>query len=388
MTISENNDTINDILRSVESICKEFPEKYWLEMDRLQAYPTSFVDTLTKSGYLNVLIPTEYGGAGLNLYTAAKILEKIHECGCNASAAHAQMYTMGTLLKYGTSSQKETWLTQIAEGKLRLQAFGVTEPDAGTDTSSIQTTAEKNGNRYIVNGQKIWTSRALHSDLMVLLARTKPKNEIKSRSDGLSLFLIDIRKCQGNGLTIKPIETMINHSTTEIFFNDLEIPQSSLIGIENQGFKQVLNSMNAERILIAAECIGDSNWFIRKAVDYAKNRTVFGKQIGENQGVQFPLAKCYAETAAAKLAVFHAARQYDDGINCGTEANLAKLLAAEASWNSANACLQTHGGFGFAKEYHIERKFRETRLYQVAPISTNFILSYISEHELGLPRSF
>ena len=388
MIVTQDDETIDQILSSVESICKKYPEKYWLELDKAQSYPTEFVKSMTESGHLNALIPTKYGGAGLSLLIAARILEKIHQSGCNAAAAHAQMYTMGSILKYGSEAQKSKWLPLIAKGEVRLQAFGVSEPEAGTDTSSISTTAIRKENKYILNGQKIWTSRALHSDLMILLAKTKSKNERNSKSDGLSLFLIDIRESLGSGMTIRPIETMINHSTTEVFFDNLEISHDSLIGKENDGFKQVLNSMNAERILIAAECIGDSNWFIQKAVGYAKDRKVFNKRIGENQGIQFPISRCYAETEAAKLAVYNAATLYDSGRACGTEANIAKLLAADASWNSANVCLQTHGGFGFAKEYHIERKFRETRLYQVAPISTNFILSHIAEHKLGLPRSF
>ncbi len=388
MTFEEQDEIVAQILASVGAICKKYPESYWLKLDKDQSYPTEFVESMSESGYLNILIPNKYGGAGLNLFCAAKILEKIHENGCNAAAAHAQMYTMGAILKFGSDYQKEKWLPKIAKGDVRLQAFGVTEPDAGTDTSSIKTTATKKGSKYIINGKKIWTSRAMHSDLMLLLARTRPKKNATSRSDGLSLFLIDIRKAQKEGMTIRPIDTMINHSTTEIFFDNVEIPSDDLVGRENEGFKQVLNSMNSERILIAAECIGDSKWFIKKAVNYANNRVVFGKKIGQNQGVQFPISRCYAETEAARLTVYNAAKKYDGGENCGAEANISKFLAAEASWNAANMCLQTHGGFGFAKEYHIERKFRETRLYQVAPISTNFILSYIAEHTLGLPRSF
>lgn len=388
MTFIENDEITTQILISVDAICKKYPEKYWMGLDKYGSHPTEFVKTMTNSGCLNILIPKEYGGSGLNLVTAAKILEKIHENGCNAAAAHAQMYTMGSILKYGSETQKEKWLPLIANGEIRLQAFGVTEPAAGTDTTSIITTATKHGDKYVLNGQKIWTSRALHSDLMLILARTKSKEERNSKIDGLSLFLIDIREACERGMIIKPIDTMINHSTTEVFFDNLEIPLDSLVGRENEGFKQVLNSMNAERVLIAAECIGDSNWFIDKAITYANNRDVFGRKIGRNQGVQFPISKCYAETQAARLTVFNAANRYDSEVDCGTEANIAKYLAAEASWNSANMCLQTHGGFGFAKEYHIERKFRETRLYQVAPISTNFILSYIAEHKLGLPRSF
>ncbi len=388
MTLEEQNEIIRQILTSVDAICKKYPESYWLKLDKDQSYPTEFVKALTKSGHLSILIPNKYGGAGLNLFCATKILEKIHENGCNAAAAHAQMYTMGAILQYGSNYQKEKWLPKIAKGEIRLQAFGVTEPDAGTDTSSISTTAIKKGSKYIINGKKIWTSRAMHTDLMLLLARTKSKKNILSKTDGLSLFLIDIREAQKQGMTIRSIDTMINHATTEIFFDNLEIENGDLLGKENEGFKQVLNSLNSERILIAAECVGDSKWFIKKAVNYANNRVVFGKKIGENQGVQFPISRSFAETEAARLTVYNAANKYDNGESCGTEANISKFLAAEASWNAANMCLQTHGGFGFAREYHIERKFRETRLYQVAPISTNFILSYIAEHTLGLPRSF
>jgi hypothetical protein len=347
---------------------------------------------MTKAGFLGVLIPEEYDGSGLGLAAATAILEEIHKCGCNAAACHAQMYTMGTVLRHGSAAQKTEYLPKIASGELRLQAFGVTEPSSGTDATRIKTTAVKDGDDYIVNGQKVWTSRIEHSDLMLLLARTSPRieggEESERRHEGMSVFLIDIRDAVGKGLTIRPIPTMINHATTEVFFDDLRIPASSLIGEEGKGFKYILDGMNAERILISSECIGDARWFIEKASSYANDRIVFGRAIGQNQGVQFPIAKAYAATEVADLMVKKAARIFDAGESCGAEANMAKMLAADASWQAADMCLQTHGGYGFAEEYDIERKFRETRLYQIAPISTNLILSYIAEHVLGLPRSY
>jgi hypothetical protein len=335
------------------------------------------------------LIPEDYGGAGLKLSAATAILEEIHRAGCNAGACHAQMYTMGTLLRHGSDAQKATWLPKIASGELRLQAFGVTEPTSGTDTSSLKTFARREGNdSYVVNGQKIWTSRAEHSDLMILLARTTQKDQVKKRTDGLSVFIVDMREAKQAGLTIRPIRTMMNHSTTEVFFTDMRVPAENLIGEEGNGFRYILSGMNAERILIAAECIGDAKWFIAKATNYAKERAVFGRPIGKNQGIQFPIAKAYAAMRAAELMVKEATRKYEAGLDCGAEANMAKMLAADASWDAANAAIQTHGGFGFAEEYDVERKFRETRLYQVAPISTNLVLSFIAEHVLGMPRSY
>ena len=377
-----------EIRAAVAALCARFPGEYWRRTDRERLYPTEFVTALTEAGYLAALIPEEYGGSGLGLGAAAAILEEIHKSGGNGAACHAQMYTMGTVLRHGSAEQKQRYLPEIAAGRLRLQAFGVTEPGAGTDTSSIRTTAERRGDIYVVNGQKVWTSRAEHSDLMVLLARTMPRDQIAKRTDGLSVFLIDMRAAIGHGLTIRPIRTMLNHATTEIFFDDLEIPADSLIGEAGKGFRYILDGMNAERILIAAECIGDARWFIAKAADYAKDRIVFDRPIGRNQGVQFPIARAYAATEAAALMVGHAVTLYQTGAPAGKEANMAKLLASEASWQAADMCLQTHGGFGFAEEYDVERKFRETRLYQVAPISTNLILAYLAEHVLGLPRSY
>ncbi len=373
---------------SVRALCAEYPGEYWRQKDRERAYPTEFVDALTKGGFLAVLIPEEYGGSGLGIGAAAAILEEIQHSGANGAACHAQMYIMGTILRHGSEAQKSQWLPQIASGEARLQAFGVTEPTSGTDTLSLKTTAVPKGDRFVINGQKVFTSRAEHSDLMLLLARTTPKDEVAKRTLGLSVFLIDMREALGNGLTIRPIRAMINHATTEIFFDDLEIPADSLIGELDQGFRYILDGMNAERTLVAAECIGDARWFIDKATDYAKERVVFDRPIGQNQGVQFPIAKAYASTEAADLMVQKAIRLFDAGEPAGEAANLAKLLASEASWEAANACLQTHGGFGFAEEFDVERKFRETRLYQIAPISTNLILSYVAEHVLGLPRSF
>ena len=388
MTAQEQQDEFHDIRDAVAKLCAQFPGEYWRKLDRQMAYPKEFVDALTEAGYLSVLIPEEYGGSGLKLSAAAAILEEIQRAGCNGGGCHAQMYTMGTVLRHGNDAQKAKYLPGIASGKLRLQAFGVTEPTSGTDTSSLKTVAKRDGDHYIVNGQKIWTSRAEHSDLMILLARTTPKDELKKRTDGLSVFIVDMREAKGKGLEIRPIRTMMNHATTEVFFTDMRVPAENLIGDEGKGFRYILSGMNAERILIAAECIGDAKWFIAKATNYAKERAVFGRPIGMNQGIQFPIAKAYAAMRAAELMVKEATRKYEAGLDCGAEANMAKMLAADASWEAANACVQTHGGFGFAEEYDVERKFRETRLYQVAPISTNLILSYVAEHVLGLPRSY
>jgi len=385
MTESED---IAEIRRAVQALCADYPGEYWREKDRERAYPGEFVDALTKAGFLAALIPEEFGGSGLKLDAAAVIMEEIQSAGCNGASAHAQMYIMNTLLRYGSAEQKAQYLPGIADGSLRLQAFGVSEPTSGTDTLSLRTVAVRDGDTYVVNGQKIWTSRAEHSDLMLLLARTTPRDQVASKTEGLSIFLVDMREVVGKGLTIKPIRTMMNHSTTEVFFDDMRIPASSLIGEEGKGFRYILSGMNAERILIAAECVGDAKWFIRKATDYAKDRSVFARPIGQNQGVQFPIARCYAQMRSAELMVHHAAAVYDAGGNPGEEANMAKLLASEASWAAADMCVQTHGGFGFAEEYDVERKFREARLYTVAPISTNLILSYLAEHVLGLPRSY
>lgn len=378
----------SEIRGAVRALCADFPGEYWRAKDRDRAYPAEFVDALTRAGFLAALIPTEYGGSGLKLDAAAVIMEEIQASGCNGAAAHAQMYVMNTLLRYGSAEQKQRYLPAIAAGDLRLQAFGVSEPASGTDTLSLKTRAVRQGDDYVVNGQKIWTSRAEHSDLMALLVRTTPREEVTKKTDGLSLLLVVMREALGRGMTIKPIRTMMNHSTTEIFFDDLRVPSSALIGEEGQGFRYILSGMNAERILIAAECVGDAKWFIERATDYARERGVFGRPIGMNQGVQFPIARCYAQMRAAELMVHHAARVYDQGGNAGEEANMAKLLASEASWAAADMCVQTHGGFGFAEEYDVERKFREARLYTVAPISTNLILSYLAEHVLGLPRSY
>lgn len=376
------------IREEVAKLCQQFPGDYWRTKDKDRAYPTEFVQALGDAGYLAALIPEEFGGAGLPLSGAAAILEEIQRQGCNGGACHAQMYIMGTLLRHGSDAQKAQYLPQIATGKLRLQAFGVTEPTSGTDTLALKTTARRDGDDYIVNGQKIWTSRAEHSDLMLLLARTTPRDQVSSKTDGLSVFLVDMNAATGNGLTIRPIETMMNHSTTEVFFEDMRVPAANLIGEEGKGFRYILSGMNAERLLIAAECIGDAKWFIEKASNYARERVLFNRPIGQNQGVQFPIARAYAQTRAAELLVHEGVRKYEAGENCGEEANMAKMLAAEASWAAGEACIQTHGGFGFAAEYDIERKFRETRLYQVAPISTNMVLSYVAEHVLGLPRSY
>jgi alkylation response protein AidB-like acyl-CoA dehydrogenase len=384
-----DSDDISEIRRAVQALCADFPGEYWRDKDRERAYPGEFVDALTRSGFLAALIPEAYGGSGLKLDSAAVIMEEIQAAGCNGASAHAQMYIMNTLLRYGSEAQKQAYLPGIADGSLRLQAFGVSEPTSGTDTLSLRTVAVRDGDAYVVNGQKIWTSRAEHSDLMLLLARTTPREEVTSKTEGLSIFLVDMREALGaGGMTIKPIRTMMNHSTTEVFFDDMRIPASALIGEEGKGFRYILSGMNAERILIAAECVGDAKWFIARASAYAGERQVFGRPIGQNQGVQFPIARCYAQMRAAELMVHHAAQVYDAGGNPGAEANMAKLLASEASWAAADMCVQTFGGFGFAEEYDIERKFRETRLYTVAPISTNLILSYLAEHVLGLPRSY
>ena len=386
--LKSQENTISEIKLAVEKLCQEYPGEYWRELDRNQKYPTDFVKALTESGFLSVLIPEEFGGSGLGIVAASTILEEIHHQGCNAAACHAQMYTMGTVLRHGSEQQKKKFLPKIADGSLRLQAFGVTEPTSGTDTTSLRTTAIKEGSEYIINGQKIWTSRAEHSDLMLLLARTTPINQVEKKTEGLSVFLLDMQEGKKNGLSIKPIKTMMNHATTEVFFDNLRIPEDNLIGEEGKGFRYILSGMNAERILIAAECIGDAKWFTKKSTTYANERNIFGRPVGQNQGIQFPIAKAYANMKAAELMVYHAARLYDEGKSIGEEANTAKLLAADASWAAAEACVQTHGGFGFAEEYDVERKFREARLYQVAPISTNLILSYLSEHVLGMPRSY
>ena len=385
---AEQVEVVSQIRDTVQKVCEEYGGEYWREKDRTRQYPTEFVKSLTELGLLASLIPEEYGGSGLPISIGSEILKAIHEFGANAGACHAQMYTMGTVLRHGSEQQKQEYLPRIASGELRLQAFGVTEPTAGTDTTSISTVAERKGDQYIVNGQKVWTSRAEHSDLMVLLARTTPKESVEKKSQGLSVFLIDMRDAIKNGMTIKPIRTMLNHSTTEIFFDNVPIPASSLIGEEGKGFKYILSGMNAERILIAAECIGDARWFIKKASDYANERVVFGRPIGKNQGIQFPIARALSQTEAAEAILDKACALYEDGDTSGTYANMAKLLSSEASWASAEMCMQTHGGFAVAEEYDVERKFREARLYQIAPISTNLILSYLAEHELGLPRSY
>ena len=384
----DDDDDLAAIRSSVRALCADFPGEYWRALDRERTYPTAFVDALTNAGFLAALIPEQYGGSGLSMRAAAAIMEEIHASGCNGAACHAQMYTMGTVLRHGSDAQKRDYLPAIARGELRLQAFGVTEPTSGTDTLSLRTTATRDGDAYIINGQKIWTSRAEYSDLMLLLARTTPRDQVPKRTDGLSVLLVDMRAVKGKGLDFRPIRTMMNHATTEVFFDNMRVPASSLIGEEGRGFRYILSGMNAERILIAAECIGDAKWFIAKASAYAKDRNVFGRPIGQNQGVQFPIARAYAQMRAAELMVREAAERYESGADIGEEANIAKLLAADASWGAADMCVQTFGGFGFAEEYDVERKFRETRLYQVAPISTNLILSYISEHVLGLPRSY
>ena len=379
---------IEQIRESVAALCEGFPGEYWRQHDRERSYPEEFVKALTDAGFLGALIPEEYGGSGLSLGAAAAILEEIHFNGCNGAACHAQMYTMGTILRHGNKEQKSRWLPGIASGEIRLQAFGVTEPTSGTDTLSLQTTANKDEDGYIVNGQKVWTSRAEYSELMLLLARTTPKDKVARRKEGLSVFVVDLRTASDNSLTIRPIRTMINHATTEVFFDNLRVPSENLIGEQDHGFDYILDGMNAERILISAECIGDARWFIKKASNYARDRIVFGRPIGKNQGVQFPIARAYAATEAANLMVQNAIELFDQGKPCGKEANMAKLLASEASWQAGESCMQTHGGYAFAEEYDVERKYRETRLYQIAPISTNLILSYIAEHVLELPRSY
>jgi acyl-CoA dehydrogenase len=386
--MTETQPAYPEIRDAVAKLCAKFPGSYWREMDRDMAYPAAFVEALTDAGWLAALIPEHYGGAGLPLSAGAAILEEIHRSGGNAGACHAQMYTMGTLLRHGSDAQKSHYLPQIADGSLRLQAFGVTEPSSGTDTGALRTTATRDGDDFIINGQKIWTSRAEHSDLMILLARTTPLDQCTKKTQGLSVFLIDMRRALGAGLTIRPIRTMMNHATTEVFFDNLRVPAANLIGEAGKGFRYILSGMNAERILIAAECIGDAKWLIDASVNYAKDRCVFDRPIGQNQGVQFPIARAYANMRAAELMVREALRLYEAGENPGEQANMAKMLAADASNEAANVAIQTHGGFGFAEDYDVERKFRETRLYQVAPISTNLILSYLSEHSLGLPRSY
>lgn len=379
---------LSELREGVRAVCKRFDGEYWRKLDEVNGYPTQFVEAITEAGFLGALIPEEYGGSGLGILEASVILEEINRSGGNAGACHAQMYTMGTILRHGSDAQKAKYLPRIADGSLRLQAFGVTEPNTGTDTTNLRTFARREGDHYVVNGQKVFISRAEHSDLMVLLVRTTPKEQCVKKSDGLSVLLVDLNEAVGNGLEIKPIKTMMNHATTELFIDELKVPVENLIGEEGKGFRYILDGMNAERILIAAECIGDGRWFIEKATNYARERVVFNRPIGQNQGVQFPIAKSYINIEAADLMRFKAAQLYDEGKPCGAEANMAKLLAADASWEAANVALQTHGGFGFAAEYDIERKFKETRLYQVAPISTNLILSYIGEHVLKLPKSY
>ncbi|MXX23058.1 MAG: acyl-CoA dehydrogenase [Rhodospirillales bacterium] len=384
----DGDDPWADVRDGVRKLCARFPGPYWRALDRDRTYPEEFVAALTEAGYLACLIPEQYGGAGLPVSAAVAVLEEIHRSGGNGAACHAQMYMMGALLRHGSEAQKQHYLPDVASGKLRLQAFGVTEPNAGSDTLGLQTRADRDGASYVINGQKIWTSRAEHSDLMLLLARTESAETVAKRTDGLSLFLVDMAEALQSGLSIRPIRTMLNHATTEVFFRDLRVPDTARIGQEGKGFRYILDGMNAERILVAAECIGDARFFIDRAVAYAGERVVFDRPIGQNQGVQFPIARAYAETEAANLMVQKAALRFDSGLPCGPESNMAKLLAADASWHAAESCLQTHGGFGFAEEYDIERKFRETRLYQVAPVSTNLILGYIGQHVLGLPRSY
>lgn len=384
-----NNDArFPDIRDAVRDLCAQFPNEYFRKIDEARGYPAEFVDALTKAGWMAALIPQEYGGSGLGLTEASVIMEEINRCGGNSGACHGQMYNMGTLLRHGSEAQKRDYLPRIATGELRLQSMGVTEPSTGTDTTKIKTTAVKKGDRYVINGQKVWISRIQHSDLMILLARTTPLADVKKKSEGMSIFIVDLREAIGKGMTVRPILNMVNHETNELFFENLEIPAENLIGVEGQGFKYILDGLNAERTLIAAECIGDGYWFIDKVTAYTKERVVFGRPIGQNQGVQFPIAEAFIEIEAANLMRYEACRLFDAHQPCGAQANMAKYLAAKASWEAANACLQFHGGFGFACEYDIERKFRETRLYQVAPISTNLILSYVAEHMLGLPRSF
>lgn len=386
--MKHESDKYQDIRDAVRDLCAQFPDEYHRQVDHERRYPEEFVDALTKAGWMAALIPQEYGGSGLGLAEASVIMEEINRAGGNSGACHGQMYNMGTLLRHGSSAQKKKYLPKIASGEWRLQSMGVTEPSTGTDTTRIKTTAVKKGDRYVVNGQKVWISRIQHSDFMILLARTTPLSEVKKKSEGMSIFMVDLREAIGSGLTVRPIANMVNHETNELFFENLEIPAENLIGEEGQGFKYILDGLNAERTLIAAECIGDGYWFIDRVTRYVKDRVVFGRPIGQNQGVQFPIAETYIEVEAANLMRWEACRRFDAHEPCGTQANMAKYLAAKASWEAANACLQFHGGFGFACEYDVERKFRETRLYQVAPISTNLIFSYVAEHVLGLPRSF
>ncbi|MFC0397715.1 acyl-CoA dehydrogenase family protein [Paraburkholderia rhizosphaerae] len=383
-----HSDSFADIREAVRDLCQQFPAEYFRKIDEARGYPEAFVDALTKAGWLAALIPQEYGGSGLGLTEASVIMEEINRAGGNSGACHGQMYNMGTLLRHGSQEQKQRYLPKIASGELRLQSMGVTEPTTGTDTTKIKTTAVRRGDRYVVNGQKVWISRVQHSDLMILLARTTPLADVQRKSEGMSIFIVDLRDAIGHGLSVQTIANMVNHETNELFFDNLEIPAENLIGEEGKGFKYILDGLNAERTLIAAECIGDGYWFVDKVSQYAKERIVFGRPIGQNQGVQFPIARSFVNVEAASLMRFEAARRFDAQEPCGAQANMAKLLAADASWEAANACLQFHGGFGFASEYDVERKFRETRLYQVAPISTNLILSYVAEHILGLPRSF
>ena len=379
-------DDHTEIREAVAKLCSNFPGEYWRKLDETRSYPTAFVNALTEAGYLSVLIPEAYGGSGLGISAAAAILETVQAEGCNGAACHAQMYIMGTILRHGSEAQKQRYLPGIASGALRLQAFGVTEPASGTDTTSLRTFARREGDSYVVNGQKIWTSRAEHSDLMLLLARTTPRDQVAKKTEGLSTFIVDMKTAKG--LTIRPIRTMMNHNSCEVFFDDMVVPAENLVGEEGRGFRYILDGMNAERLLIAAECIGDAKWFTARSTAYAKDRQVFGRPIGQNQGVQFPIARAYAQMRAAELLVREGLERFEAGLPCGEQANMAKMLAAEASWAAGEACVQTHGGFGFAEEYDVERKFRETRLYQVAPISTNLILSYVAEHVLGLPRSY
>ncbi len=381
-------DPYTELRDGVRKLCARFPGEYWRKLDAARGYPSEFVAALTEAGYLAALIPEEFGGVGLNLAAAAAILETMHEEGCNGAACHAQMYVMGTILRHGSVAQKCQYLPRIASGALRLQAFGVTEPTSGSDTTALRTTARRDGEHYVINGQKIWTTRAEHSDLMLLLARTTPREAAGRKTEGLSTFIVDMRDAAAHGLTIRPIRTMMNHNSCEVFFDEVRVPAENLVGEEGQGFRYILDGMNAERLLIGAECIGDAKWFIARATRYASERVVFGRPIGQNQGVQFPIARAHAQMRAAELLVREGLRKFDAGLSCGPEANMGKMLAAEAAWAAAEACVQTHGGFGFAEEYDVERKFRETRLYQVAPISTNLILSYVAEHVLGLPRSY
>ena len=388
LTLVPAGEDFPELREAVRRICAGFPGAYWRELEEQEAYPTEFIRVLTEAGYLAALIPEEYGGTGLPLRAAAVILEEINASGCTASQGHAQMYIMGTLLRHGSEAQKKKYLPKIATGELRLQAFGVTEPTSGTDTTSLRTRAVRDGDSYVINGQKVWTSRAAHSDLLLLLARTTPLDQVQRKADGISVFLVDMREAVGNGLTIRPIKAMINHNTTELFFDNLRIPADSLIGQEGRGFRYILDGMNAERILVASECVGDGKWFVKKSVEYANSREVFGRPIGQNQAVQFPIARAWAELEAADMICRRAAALFQAGRDCGADANIAKMLASEATWKAAEAAMQTYGGFSYAREYDIERKWREARLYQIAPISTNLVLSYVGQHVLGMPRSF